>query len=64
MRCENRFCIYQHENLCYIAERAYIDGDGRCANYIAIDLSDEQLRKIKHQFLLMYEHGIDLPQPE
>ncbi len=54
MKCENRFCIYQCDGVCKIAEIS-IDSLGMCTACIYPDLDDKVLNQAKLKLLKEYE---------
>ena len=51
MKCENLYCIYNDEDKC-ILESVSLDIQGKCKECIYVDITDDQLKKLKKEQLM------------
>lgn len=55
MRCENKFCIYQKDNICSL-DKIEIDSMGMCTECIHTTINESILSKIKTKTLSAYHN--------
>lgn len=48
MKCENIFCIYERNGKC-ILKKVELDIIGQCRECIYLNISDEELKRLKKQ---------------
>ena len=55
MKCQNRFCIYQKDDICTLDEEAELDINGMCINCIYPDIPEKMLNQEKEKLLKLYD---------
>ena len=55
MKCENNFCVYQHEDKCILDEIS-VDSLGMCEECIYPDIDEKILNKAKMKLLKEYKN--------